>query len=88
MTPREPNGEKCRNKEEELHGPIGISNLASFIERKMIVRRMRRTIEVNERIADLVLEGMVDWVATLVPNCAFVERYGFSFYIGEGRSGA
>jgi len=87
MALREPSGQKFINKE-ELHGSIGIGNLASFIGRKMVVRLARCTVEVNERVADPVLEGMVDGVATLVPHCAFVERYGFSFYIGEGRSGA
>lgn len=71
--------EKCIKRErDELHRSIGIANLASFIGRKMVGRRVRCTIEVNERVPDLVLEGMVDGVAALVPDRTFVERYGFS----------
>jgi hypothetical protein len=51
---------KSKNYEEELHESVGISNLASFIGRKMIGRCMRCTIDINMRVTNIVLKGMVN----------------------------
>ena len=72
MALAKPNGQKFRYKEDELHGAIGIGNLASFVGRKMVARRMRCTVKVNECVANPILEGMFYGVTTLVPHCAFV----------------
>ena len=54
----------------------------------MVRRRVRCTFDVNECVANRVMEGMVDGVAALVPDCTFVERYGFSTVNGGGSRGA
>lgn len=60
--------------------------MASLIGREMVRRRVRRTVDVNKSVANRVLEGMMDWVAALVPDCTLVERYGFRCSVNGGRS--
>lgn len=48
----------------------------------MVGERVRRVVEVDERVADGVAERVVDGAATLVPDGAFVEGDG------GGRGGA
>jgi len=67
-----------------LHGSIGFGNLASFIERKMIRRRVRCTIMINKRVANIVLKGMVNGTTTLVVDLTCKEINEFSFVTGRG----
>jgi hypothetical protein len=61
---------------------VSAGSAASFVGGEVAGERVRRVVEVDERVADGVAERVVDGAATLVPDSAFVEGDG------GGRGGA
>ena len=50
--------------------------MASLLGGEMIGRRVRRKVKVKEGVANIVVEGVMNWSPALVPNSALVERNG------------